>query len=192
MADEQDTDGETDRRRLAHIVGLAVLAATVGLFVATAVPQVVGADHSYVVLSDSMSPSIEAGAVVFVNDVPTDEIAEGDVVTYEQPGATGDTGRVTHRVVGIVDDGGQRQFRTKGDANEDPDSGLVSSSQVIGVVSFHVPYAGYVTSFANTKLGTVVLVIVPAILLAASEVWDLLVAGSGDPDEESLETGGAD
>lgn len=191
MDDEKAIDGGVHSRRLAHIVGLAVLVAIVCLFVATAMPQVVGADQSYVVLSDSMSPAIDAGAIVFVSDVPTDRIAEGDVITYES-GTTGDAGRVTHRVVGIVDDGGERRFRTKGDANEDPDGGLVSSSQVVGVVSFHVPYAGYVTSFANTKFGTVALVIVPALLLVVSEVWNLLVASSAESDVKSSETGGAD
>lgn len=191
VGDEPAVDGGLDRRRLGHVVGLVLLVSLVGVFVATAVPQAVGTDHSYVVLSDSMSPAIDAGAIVFVSEVPTDHISEGDVITYES-GASGDAGRVTHRVVGVVDDGGDRRFRTKGDANEDPDSRLVSSSQVVGVVSFHVPYAGYVTSFANTKLGTVALVIVPAILLVVSELWDLLAAKSSDSGEKFPGTGGAD
>jgi|AntRauTorcE11897_2_1112592.scaffolds.fasta_scaffold47521_1 signal peptidase len=176
--------GQFDRRRVANRFALAVLAVIIFLFVAGAVPQLVGADNSYVVQSDSMSPAIDAGDVVFVYDTAPDYIAKGDVITFEQAGA-GDSSRVTHRVVDVVEEDGERRFRTKGDANEDPDPSLVSPSEVIGVVQFHIPYMGYVTSFAQTRLGILALVVVPAVLLVVSEVWDLLSATK--PTEEGEE-----
>jgi len=185
MTDSNPSDSAgVDWRRIANLVGLAVLAIVVFLFVAAAVPQIVGADESYVVLSDSMSPAIEAGAVVFVGEVPADDIGEGDVITIERAGATGDSSRVTHRVVEVVERDGERRFRTKGDANEDPDPGLVAPSEVVGVVQFHVPYMGYVTSFAQTRLGILALVVVPAVLLVVSEVWDLLTATATTREED--------
>ncbi len=173
---------DVDWRRVANVAGLLLVIAVVFVFVAGAFPQVVGADHSYVVLSDSMSPSIDAGAVVFVAEVAPESIDEGDVITFEQAG--GDS-RVTHRVVEVVEDGGERRFRTKGDANEDPDPALVASSDVVGVVRFHVPYVGYVTSFAQTGVGILALVVVPAVLLAVSEVWNLLKATAPEEDDDS-------
>lgn len=161
------------RRRAASAVGFIALAVVVFLFVAGAVPALVGAEASYVVQSDSMSPAIDAGDVVFVYETPPEQISEGDVVTFEQAGA-GDSDRVTHRVVEVVEGDGERQFRTKGDANESPDPSPVSPSQVIGVVGFHVPYMGYVTAFAQSGLGVVALVVVPAVLLVVLEVRDLL------------------
>lgn len=178
-----------DRRRAANRVGLAVLAAVVFIFLATAIPQLVGADNSYLVQSDSMSPAIDAGDVVFVYDTQPEQIAEGDVITFEQAGA-GESDRVTHRVVEVIERDGERQFRTKGDANEDPDPSPVPASRVIGVVGFHVPLIGYVTSFAQTRLGILALVVVPAVLLVVSEMWDLATAMEGDEDEASDETGG--
>ena len=173
-------NGWIDRRRAANILGLLLLAAVISPFVASAVPQVVGADHSYVVLSDSMSPAIEAGGVVFVSEVPTAQIGGDDVITFERGGRES---RVTHRVVEVVERDGQRRFRTKGDANEDPDPGLVAPQQVVGVVLFSVPYVGYVTSFAQTRFGILALVVVPAVLLVASELWDLLAATAPEEDE---------
>jgi len=158
-------------RRAARLFGAALFVAVVFLFVSTAVPQVVGADHSYVVQSDSMSPAIGAGSVVYVNDVSPADISQGDVITYRS--VASDSNRVTHRVVGVVEENDERRFRTKGDANEDPDPELVSSSQIVGRVSFHVPYVGYVVSFAGTQIGLVALVIVPAVTLVLSELWDL-------------------
>lgn len=175
-----NTDG-VDWRRLANWVGLAVLLVVVGVFVAAAVPQAVGADESYVVLSSSMSPAIEAGSVVFVQSVPAAAVSEGDVITYDRsPGGT--TSRVTHRVVDVVERDGRRQFVTKGDANEDPDPEPVAPAAVVGVVAFSVPYIGHVITFSQTRVGLLALVVLPAALLVVLEVRDLL-AGTGD--EES-------
>ena len=178
-------------RRVMHLLGLFVLIGIIGIFVASAVPQTVGADESYVVLSDSMSPSIGAGAVVFVSAVPTDQIQTGDVITFQ----AGDSQNapVTHRVVGIETADGERSFQTKGDANEDPDPDRVPQSAVIGEVSFHVPLIGYVVTFAETDLGLVLLVVIPAGVLALTEIRDLLraphTAAEGDEDGSDDEDG---
>jgi len=177
-----ETTQSFDRRRVAHVLGFLVLVAVVGVFVASAVPQIVGADESYTVLSDSMSPSIEAGAVVFVSDVPAEEIATGDVITYERAGGQ----RVTHRVVEVVETGDQRQFRTQGDANDTPDPDLVHQIAVIGEVSFHVPLMGYVVNFARSSLGIVALVVIPALLLIGLELWDLWRAAEDDSEEDGI------
>jgi len=176
MIPNTDNGDGFEWRRLANWVGLGVLLIVVGVFVAAAVPQAVGADESYVVLSSSMSPAIDAGSVVFVSTIPQADISEGDVITYDRsPGGT--TSRVTHRVVGVTEQDGQRHFRTKGDANEDPDPELVPASAVVGVVTFSVPSIGYVITFAQSQLGLLTLVIVPALLLVVLEVWDLLASG---------------
>jgi signal peptidase len=181
MSDRLPAVESVDWRRIRNVLGLLLVAAVVFLFVSIAVPQVVGADHSYVVQSDSMSPAIGAGSVVYVNDVSAADISTDDVITYRSGG--GDSNRVTHRVVAVVEEDGQRRFRTKGDANEDPDPGLVSPSRVVGRVSFHVPYAGYVVAFAGTQLGLAALVVIPAVLLVVSEVWALYQSAvSQDPD----------
>lgn len=183
MNGEEPEPRRIDRRRIAHAVGFLVLLAVVFLFVAAAVPQVVGADGSYVVLSDSMSPAIDAGSIVFVGEVSPERIGAGDVLTYETRGADGEVRRVTHRVVEVVEDDGARRFRTKGDATETVDAELVAPSQVVGVVRFHVPYVGYVTSFAQSRLGVLALVVVPAALLVATEIRDLYAAASEEPSD---------
>lgn len=155
-------------RRIASIAGFVVLFAVVAIFLLALVPSFAGADHSYVVKSDSMSPAIKAGAVVFVSEVPTDSITEDAVITFEQ----GDDQRVTHRVVEVRGAEGTTEFVTKGDANEDPDPSPVPASAVVGRVTFHVPLMGYVVAFANTQLGLLTLVVVPALLLIVLELRD--------------------
>jgi len=60
--------------RAVRIVGLILLIALVLPFVAYAVPQVAGAEHSFVVLSGSMEPSISPGDVVLVAGVQPDAV----------------------------------------------------------------------------------------------------------------------
>ncbi|MDS0292809.1 signal peptidase I [Halogeometricum luteum] len=159
----------------AKTAALVLFALAVLPFVLYAVPQLAGASHSYVVLSDSMSPAIDAGDVVFVADRPVAEIGEGDVITFESVDLAAGSGSslVTHRVAAVVEDGGERAFRTKGDANEEADPELVPADDVVGAVSFHLPYVGYVVAFAGTRLGSLLFLVVPAVLLGGSELYDL-------------------
>lgn len=164
------------KRTLFNALGIVVLLALVLPFVVAAAPQLVGANQSYTVITGSMQPAIGPGDVILVRDVPAETISEGDIITYEFDGRSGGVERLTHRVVEVVEREDGRYFRTKGDANEDPDQRLVPADAVVGRVMVTIPYAGYVTTFANTKLGITTLVIVPAALLVLSELWTLAVA----------------
>ncbi|ACV11488.1 peptidase S26B, signal peptidase [Halorhabdus utahensis DSM 12940] len=175
-----------DWRRTGKLLGTVLFIAVVLLFVSIAIPQIVGADQSYVVQSDSMSPTIDAGSVVYVADVTPDRLSENEIITYRR----GSENPVTHRIVEVVERDGQELYRTKGDANEGPDPTLVSADQVIGRVAFSIPYMGYVVAFAGTDLGIALLIIVPALLLAATELWELFVARDEDePERTEGETG---
>ncbi|WP_181686286.1 signal peptidase I [Halorhabdus salina] len=183
-----------DWKRIGKIaVVIAFLVVFVGVLITT-VPQVAGADHSYVVLSDSMSPSIQAGSVVLVSEVPTDTIESSDVITFQERKNDGTKTRVTHRVVDVISDGETQQFRTQGDANSNPDPQLVSANSVIGVVQFHLPLIGYLFDFADSPIGIAALIIVPAVLLVGFEARDLYraVTESGAESSEESDDGGAD
>lgn len=177
--------------RYASVVGLIVVVVP---FVIFAVPQVVGAQQSYVVLSSSMSPTIHAGDVVVVDGVSPEDVGEGDVITFEPPADHQiDANLVTHRVVEVVERDDGRYFRTKGDANEEPDQALVPGGNVVGTVQFHIPYIGYVIQFASSDRGILLFVVVPAALLVVNEVWTLWKAASADSSEEStIEAGNSE
>ena len=65
-------------------------------------------------------------------------IQEGDVIVFRS-GST----RVIHRVVDINNVGGELRYVTKGDANEDPDIGYRTTSDIVGLVDYKVAYIGY-------------------------------------------------
>lgn len=165
-------------RRAFHVAGIALLVVLIVPFIIVAAPQVAGAEHGYVVVSGSMQPTIGPGDVVVVNDVSPSRIQQGDVIVFRSSGAgeRANADRITHRVVDVVREDGQLYFRTKGDANEEPDQQLVPAEDVIGRVGFHIPYIGYVINFGSTDAGLVALVIVPSALLIANEVWTFVKA----------------
>lgn len=172
-------------RRLGNAIGVVLLIAVVLPFVIYAVPQVVGADGSYVVLSGSMEPEISPGDVIVVESVDPSEVEEGDVITYARGGEAQAT---THRVVDVREGEEGLEFRTKGDANEEPDSEPVAASQVQGRVMtvgrhlFVIPYIGYVIQFAGTQFGFLALVVTPLALFVLSEVRAIVTSTDGASD----------
>ena len=164
---------------------VAVVALGVSIAVVFAVPAVVGADHGYVVLTGSMAPAIAAGDAIIVDDRPAARISEGDVITFVPSGFTSQSDvRVTHRVVAVHERADGVYFETKGDANEDPDPGLVPADRVIGVVIFSIPKFGYLVSFVGTPIGKLSIIVVPAVILAVSEVYSLVGKGLGKQERE--------
>lgn len=182
---------ELSRNAVLKYGGIALLVLVLAPFVVFAVPQVAGAQQGFVVLSSSMSPAIQAGDVVIVDGANPAAIEEGDVITFEPPADHQiDAPYVTHRVVEVVERNGDTYFRTKGDANEEPDQALVPASNLVGVVAFHIPLIGYVIQFAGSESGILVFIVVPSILLIVNEVWTLWVAASTESGSDSESTSG--
>ncbi len=118
----------------------------------------------YLVRSESMKPAINMGDLI-VTGPSNGEIKPGTIVTYQRA-----IGLVTHRVLSV--DG--ETLVTKGDAVEDPDQWSVTLSDVRGIYLFKIPCVGYVTYFVQTKFGWFLAIIVPAALLVAWLVKDIL------------------
>ncbi len=126
---------------VSHVLTWAViLSATAALMVSVFAPRVAGGTP-YAVLSGSMRPDLPPGTLVVVRPTPIDEIAIGDVITYQLE--SGKRTVVTHRVVGIgIDVGGARVLQTQGDANEKLDPKPVREVQIKGQLWYSVPQLG--------------------------------------------------
>ena len=117
----------------------------------------------YLVQSGSMEPAINTGDVVVVKSRP--EYKARETITFYDT----DHRVVTHRILKAQSDDGQTVFITKGDANESADTNPVPQSQVIGKLVMVLPKMGFVVSFAKTRYGALLLIIVPAVIIIYDE-----------------------
>jgi len=113
------------------------------------------------VTSGSMSPTIKTGAIVAIK--PAVAYKVGDIITFKTGKAERDI--VTHRIVGEK----EGKFITQGDANNIADIKPVEQKQIIGRMFLTIPYAGYAANFARSKLGFMLLILIPALLIIGGE-----------------------
>lgn len=124
--------------------------------------------HRYVILTGSMTGTYDRGSIVFDRPVPVSSLKVGDPITYSPPPGFTSQRRVTHRIwwIGRGADG-QRAFRTKGDANRAPDAWKFSLSQPTqDRVVAHVPYLGYMFMLLNVRIFRMILIGIPALIIA--------------------------
>lgn len=128
---------------------LVILGVVVVLAAAVLVPRLAGATP-YTVLTGSMQPKYPPGTLVVVKPVEFDDIAIGDVITYQRDSGKDDV--VTHRVVGTGSRfDGTKVLTTRGDANQVADRNPVQQVQVRGRLWYSVPYLGYVNNALSGK-----------------------------------------
>jgi signal peptidase I len=126
------------------------------------------------VLSGSMEPTFKTGSIIAIKPVNTETVLKkSDVITFMES----DQSIVTHRIVGVIKNGDNTMFQTKGDNNEDVDSQPVMSQNVVGkYTGFTIPFLGYFIEFAKSNKGTAMLLIIPGVLLILYSVITILKA----------------
>jgi signal peptidase I len=161
--------GSPARARRAALVaagglGRAVLGLACLVLIATLVPGLLGYQR-YVVVGGSMEPTIHRGSLVFDEIVPVGQLRVGDVVTYVPPGQSDP---VTHRIISRERDRrGAPVFRTKGDANAQPDLRPFTLERPTQArVAHAVPYAGFLFMFLASRAARLLVLVLPAIALA--------------------------
>lgn len=90
--------------------------------------------------SNSMKPIYGRGDAVIYKKTNYQKVKAGEILAFERDGRI-----ITHRVITIKKDGNLTSYRTKGDANKSPDTRLVESAEVLGVVKYKIKYIGYPT-----------------------------------------------
>ena len=127
----------------------------------------------YVITGGSMDGTYDLGSVVFEESVPVADLEVGDVITYVPPADSGIDTLVTHRIIAI--DG--TTFQTQGDANPDPDPWtfeLTAATQ--NRVTSSLPYVGYLFIALGDRSTRMVVIGVPAAIIAMASLVELLQA----------------
>ena len=148
--------------RFANSIIVVVTSAALILGLIITVPNLFGI-HPYIVESGSMEPIIHTGSLAYINE-KDQEPELGDIIMYCLVDSKESTIFVTHRMIGIDEDG---NYITKGDANETEDLVPVQPEQVIGTYIGSIPEMGYILAeFQGKKM-------------IAAAVWVLILNAIG-------------
>jgi signal peptidase len=149
--------------------GLALwlaLGLSAGVVLAAAAPALFGF-RSFTVMSGSMRPLLGVGDVVVTRPVSAHDVRVGDVITFP------DSERkelVTHRVRAIHIAGSRASIVTRGDANDASEKWAVDANGHLGRVAYHLPLVGYALAWTHARNARLLLVVIPALLLAVIEL----------------------
>ena len=172
--------------RLSRAIGLLgnlLLVVVTLLGAAYVLPALLGHER-YVITGGSMSGTFEKGSIVFEKPVTAADLEVGDVITYQPPASSGVTTLVTHRIIAIGrSPEGEQVLRTQGDANPDPDPWLFSlTSDTQPVATFSVPHAGWVLIALADPQVRLLVIGLPAGLVALLSLGQLMAAVRTRPD----------
>lgn len=128
---------------------------------------------AYVIVSGSMEPTIKVRDAIITKRYDEQELKVGDIITYrsEDPYFYGIM--VTHRIIDVKTEDGEKVYITKGDHNATQDRLPVNKKQIYGKVVMAIPKIGYIQSFLATSYGWVVAVVVPCLGVIIADVLKL-------------------
>lgn len=126
------------------------------------------------VLTGSMQPGLPPGSLLLLTPVDGDDLAVGDIIAFKHPSRPSDL--VTHRIHEITTDPrtGERFFITKGDANQEVDGWRIPVAGKGWKFRAKIPGGGAAVEFVRSPRGRLLIVTVPALLLAGMlilEIW---------------------
>ncbi|WP_408006172.1 signal peptidase I SipW [Pseudalkalibacillus sp. A8] len=126
------------------------------------------------VLSGSMEPTFDTGSVIIIDpSVNKESLKKDDIITFKEDAEK----LITHRIFEVKKTENHVQYITKGDNNDGVDLNPVLSKNVVGKYNgFNIPFLGYFMNFANSKLGTAILLILPGVLLIIYSAYSILKA----------------
>ena len=129
---------------------------------------------AYIIISESMIPSINVYDAVVTVRVSEDKIKIDDIITFISKEIDTAGTPITHRVIGMVDTESGVKYRTKGDHNNAPDFALISPNEVIGKVYLRIPMIGYLQTFMTKPLGWIIIIVIPCLIMIGSDIFKIL------------------
>lgn len=149
------------------IVSITIIA-TQKFFFKDNIPEIFGYKMLQVV-SGSMAGEIEVGETILIKNVKNEsDLKVGDIVTYNED----DNALVTHRIVDITYENGQKKYVMKGDANNTNDKNKVSYEDIEGRYVLKMSFLGVIVDFISKPIGIAVFCAIPLLFLAIFNMKD--------------------
>ncbi|CAN5169268.1 hypothetical protein BH09PAT1_BH09PAT1_0500 [soil metagenome] len=128
----------------------------------------IGGLRAFIVTSGSMEPTIHTGSLILTRSIHPSQLNNGDIITFIAP--IKEREFITHRIQSIEQLPSLTRLKTKGDHNIASDSWTLAGGAVVGAVIASIPYLGYFFSFSQSKVGILVLILLPTFYILYSEL----------------------
>ena len=119
---------------------------------------------SFVIVSESMEPTIMTEDVIFITNTSRESLEVGDIISFR----IGDYIN-THRIIRIEQQNGEEVYITKGDNNNAEDRTPVKFEDIEGKYLFRLPGFGRITDILKSKV-TLVILLVFLVIISYYEV----------------------
>ena len=119
-----------------------------------------------IVLSGSMEPVFNPGDMVLVKEIEPDKLQMNDIIAFRRGESV-----ITHRIKGIAQGAGGKEFTTKGDNNNVEDNFKVTPDMVEGIYLLRIVKIGNAAMFLQTPMGLIIFIALPLVLFI---LYDLL------------------
>lgn len=126
----------TDKKKTA-------ISTTILLVIMTLIIMLISCKFKYgilVIASGSMTGTINKGDAVVFERYDGQKISTGQVIIFAKNNMS-----IVHRVIDVKQVDGEYRYYTKGDANQQADSGYITNKDIIGISKFRIMYIGYPT-----------------------------------------------
>lgn len=125
------------------------------------------------VVSDSMSPTFDAGDLIIIRKCDPATLQEGDIVTFHTI-INNEFSLNTHRIAEIQEDGGARSYVTKGDNNAIADVHMITDGDIVGRFVTRLPKFGKVVDFLSSSMGFLLVIVLPLLIFFVYQVYHLV------------------
>ena len=125
------------------------------------------------VMSDSMSPTFNAGDLIIIRKCTPATLEEGDIITFHAI-INNEFALNTHRIAEIQNQNGARSYVTKGDNNVIADTHIIADGDIVGKFVGRLPYFGKVVQFLSSSTGFLLVIVLPLLLFFVYQVYHLI------------------
>ena len=138
--------------------------------------------YVFVVVSDSMDPTLKVNDIFL--SVKTDEIEEGDIITFLEDDGPLKGELITHRVETIDKSGDEYIYYCRGDKEGAPLDDGITKDQIVGKYVTIIPGVSWLYRVMSTGIGFFLIIILPISAIFITEIIDLIKKLKKNDEEE--------
>ena len=138
--------------------------------------------YVFVVVSDSMDPTLKVNDIFL--SVKTEEIEEGDIITFLEDDGPLKGELITHRVETIDKSGDEYIYYCRGDKEGAPLDDGITKDQIVGKYVTIIPGVSWLYRVMSTGIGFFLIIILPISAIFITEIIDLIKKLKKNDEEE--------